>query len=117
MPVKSSTVRCLLNAVVNMPRYCSGRTLNIAWSRNVQNGTFKIITKSFLLLVLNKIIKTKTRNTIKPSCRHGDIILNSMIPFRSRKSHFSIVWVVDFIIKSSCLGKIKVFPINLACQS
>ena len=28
---------------------------------------------------------------------------------QNRKSHFSLVWVIDFSIISSCLGKFKVF--------
>ena len=36
---------------------------------------------------------------------------------KTKESHFSLVWVMEFSIISSCLGKVKVFPIILACQS
>ena len=76
MSVKSSTVRCLSNAVVNVSRYCWELWKQVI-SSNFQNGTFEIITITvkkivliqvfFLLLLLNKKIKIKTRNTIVTS--------------------------------------------------
>ena len=37
--------------------------------------------------------------------------------FKTRESHFLVVWVMELSIISLCLGKVKVFPIILACQS
>ena len=43
--------------------------------------------------------------------------INKSALLKTTESHFSFVWVIDFITISSCLGKVKVFPTILASQA
>ena len=54
----------------------------------------------------------KTWNTMAPSYHAKNSAL-----LKTRESHFSLVWVMEFSIVSSYLGKVKAFPPILACQS
>ena len=54
----------------------------------------------------------KTWNTMAPSYHAKKSAL-----LKTTESHYSLVWVMEISIISSCLGKVKVFPIILACQS
>ena len=64
----------LQNGVVNVPRNCWERTLNIVWSSNIQNGTFGKITITVAKVALIQVsfhnvgskqkIKLYTRNTM-----------------------------------------------------
>ena len=69
-------IKCLLNAVVNVPRNCWEPWKQLIWN-NFQNSTLEVITITvtqivliqvfFLPLLLNRKIKMKTRNTMAPS--------------------------------------------------
>ena len=120
MSVKSSIVKCLSNTVVKVPRNCSRRTLKIV-QIDFQNDTFEkkpiIATEVVLIQLLSynvskQKIKMKTRNTMAPSY-HSKVTSTQKTLLYSRESHFSLVWVMEFSIISSCLGKVKVFPITL----
>ena len=56
----------------------------------------------------------KPRNTLAPS--YDPNVYDSAL-LKNRKSYFSLVWVMELGITSLSLGKVKVFPIILACQS
>ena len=56
--------------------------------------------------------KKKTRNTMAP-LYHSKV---SSIR-KTREFHFSLVWVMEFSIISTCLSKVNFFLITLACQS
>ena len=84
MPEKFSIVRCLTNAVVNVPRNCWELWKQLI-SSNFQNGTFEIINitvrkivliQVFLLPMLlnkkNKSKKTEYHGTFTPFKNQGD---------------------------------------------
>ena len=112
MSVKSSIVRCLSSAVVKVPRNCWERTLDIAVIKYFQNDTFE------------KKLSLQRRKSFSTHCFLITLFLNKtpwhlhiiqLSPIlKTRESHFSLVWVLEFKIISSCLGKVKVFPITLA---
>ena len=121
MSKKPSTVKCLSNAVVNVPRSCWELWKQLI-SSNFQNGVFEIVTITmtkiiliqvfFLPLLLNKKIK-KWKHGIP---WHLHTIQKSALN-KTRESHCSFVWVMERSIISLCLGKVKVFLLILACQS
>ena len=86
-----------------------------------KNDTFEIITitvteivliqVSFLPLRLNKKTKIKPRNDMAPSYR------SKFSSSLNQGSDFSVALVLELCITSLCLGKVKVFPMMLACQS
>ena len=54
----------------------------------------------------------KTRNTMGSSK-----VTSTETLLKTRESHFSLVWVMEFSIIPSCLGKVKVFQITLTSYS
>ena len=87
MSLKSSTVRCLSDGAVNVPRNCWKRTFNKLISSNFPNGTFEVITITVTEIVLilvfftfgsKKKTKMKTGNTVAPSYHY--LSDNSSLP-------------------------------------
>ena len=62
---------------------------------------------SFLPLVLNEKLKMKTRYTLVPSYSQKNTST------QEKESYFSLVWSLGLSIISSCLSKVKIFPITL----
>ena len=123
MSIKSSTVRCLGNAIVHVPCNYWDRALNITIINNFQNNTFETITIMILTIVIliqlfflmvgskQKIIKMKAQNTMAPSYHSKSALL------KTKELRFSLVWVITFSIVSSCFSKLKVSSVTLTWQS
>ena len=114
MSVKSSFVKCLSNAVVKVSCNCWERILILKemWSstfekQNTMTAKEVVLIQLFSYSVVSKQkIKMKTWNTMAPSY-HSKVTStqNKGVPFFSCLGHGSII--------SSCLDKVKVFPIIL----
>ena len=68
------------------------------------------------VVVFTVASKQKNKKWKQGLSRHLPTMKKSAL-LKTRESHFSLVWVMECSIVSSCLGKDKVFPIILACQS
>ena len=67
---------------------------------------------SFLLLILEHETPWQLHAFQKLA-----LLKTRLVLLKTRESQFSLVWVMEFSIISSCLGKAKVFPITLTRQS
>ena len=115
MSIKTSTVKYLSNAVVNVPRSC--------WELcNFQNGAFEVVTITMTKIILIQVLFLPLLlNKKKKKWKHGipwhlHTIQKSALN-KTRESPCSFVWVMERSIISLCLGKVKVFLLILACQS
>ena len=85
------------------------RTLKIAVIKYFQNDTFESVTVVFLIqlfsltVISKQKLKMKTWKTIALSYQSTSVLL------KIRESHFSLVWLIQFSIVSTCLGEVKNF--------
>ena len=70
-----------------------------------------------LIQVLFFTVASKQKIKNENTEYHGTFLLRKSQFYSKPKSPiFTLVWVMEFNIISSCLGKVKVFPIIPACQ-
>ena len=119
MSVKSSTVRCISNAFVNVPRNCW-----VLWKQLIssifQNGTLEIVIIPVTKIVLIQVFFLPLLLN-KKSWKHGIPLHLHTIQksglLKTSEVHFSVAWVIELSIIPLHLAKVKVLQIILACQS
>ena len=79
-------------------------------SSNFQNSNFEIITITVteILLILPLVLNKKKLKLKFEIPWHLHTTQKSTL-LKTKEFHFSLVWVIEFCIISSCLGKVKVF--------